>query len=115
MAARSSKPVNVFPPPGHDHGRCEADAMAHAEALCAERAQRLTPTRRRVLEALVASHKPIGAYEIIDRLADRGRRRSRSIGRSISCWRTAWFIASKAATPSWPASTSTSPAPWRCF
>ena len=30
--------------------------------------------RRRVLEALLASHQPIGAYELIDRLAVRGQR-----------------------------------------
>jgi len=29
--------------------------------------------RRQVLEALLASHKPLGAYEIIERLAHRGR------------------------------------------
>ena len=43
--------------------------MAVAEALCAEHGQRLTPIRRKVLAALLASHKPLGAYEIIDRLA----------------------------------------------
>jgi Fur family zinc uptake transcriptional regulator len=74
MAARSQRTQNIFPPPDHDHGRCSAQAMAHAEALCAARARRLTPTRRLVLEALTASHKPIGAYEIIDRLAERGPR-----------------------------------------
>jgi len=45
----------------------------HAEELCAARGQRLTPMRRQVLEALLASHKPLGAYEIIERLAHRGR------------------------------------------
>jgi len=30
--------------------------------------------RRRVLETLAASHKPLGAYEIIDRLAEGGPR-----------------------------------------
>jgi Fur family zinc uptake transcriptional regulator len=64
----------VFPAPGHDHGRCSSDAMAHAEAICAERGQRLTPIRRRVLEALAASHKPLGAYDLIERLATRGER-----------------------------------------
>ena len=64
----------IFPAPDHDHGRCSADAMAHAEALCAARAERLTPTRRQVLAALAASHRPLGAYEIIDRLAERGPR-----------------------------------------
>jgi Fur family zinc uptake transcriptional regulator len=29
--------------------------------------------RRQVLKALLASHKPLGAYEIIERLAHRGR------------------------------------------
>jgi Fur family zinc uptake transcriptional regulator len=64
----------VFPAPDHDHARCTSDAIAHAEALCAERAQRLTPMRRQVLQALLASHQPLGAYEIMDRLAGRGPR-----------------------------------------
>ena len=59
----------TFPAPNHDHRRCSADTIAHAEAVCAERAGRLTPPRRQVLEVLAASHKPIGAYEIIDRIA----------------------------------------------
>ena len=48
-------------------------AIAHAVAQCAARAQRLTPMRRRVLETLLASHKPLGAYDIIERLAPRDR------------------------------------------
>ena len=59
----------IFPAPDHDHDRCASSAIAHAEAQCAARAQRLTPIRRQVLEALLASHKPLGAYEIIDHLA----------------------------------------------
>jgi len=59
----------IFPAPGHDHARCSADAITHAEAVCAERKQRLTGPRRRVLEVLASSHKPIGAYEIIDLMA----------------------------------------------
>jgi Fur family zinc uptake transcriptional regulator len=66
-------PQMVFPAPDHDHGRCATAAIAHAEELCAARAQRLTPMRRHVLEALLASHRPLGAYEIIERLADPGR------------------------------------------
>ena len=64
----------VFHAPDHDHDRCTADALAHAEALCAQRAQRLTPLRRQVLEVLLGSHKPLGAYEIIDRAAQSGAR-----------------------------------------
>jgi len=48
--------------------------MAVAESLCAERGQRLTPIRRKVLAALLGSHKPLGAYEIIDLLAPKGPR-----------------------------------------
>ncbi len=66
--------ASVFPAPDHDHARCSADAMAHAEALCAQRGERLTPMRRRVLEVLAASHKPLGAYEIMDRLGRGGPR-----------------------------------------
>lgn len=64
----------VFPEPDHDHGRCSADALAHAEKLCEGRSQRLTPTRRQVLEVLLSSHKPLGAYEIIERVAEQGGR-----------------------------------------
>jgi Fur family zinc uptake transcriptional regulator len=66
----------VFLRPDHDHDRCSADAMAHAEALCAARGERLTPIRRQVLETLAAHHRPLGAYDIIDRLADGGPRRA---------------------------------------
>ena len=63
-----------FPAPGHDHERCASDAIAHAEALCGQRHERLTPMRRRVLEALLASHSPLGAYDLIDRLSARAQR-----------------------------------------
>src|SRR5450830_503162 len=72
--ARKTQSRAVFPAPDHDHERCASDAIAHAEAICAARAERLTPIRRRVLEALLASHQPLGAYELIDRLALRGAR-----------------------------------------
>jgi len=62
-------PATIFPAPDHDHERCSADVMAQAEALCSERGQRLTPMRRQVLATLAASHRPLGAYEIIERLA----------------------------------------------
>ena len=64
----------IFHAPDHDHDRCTADALKHAEALCAERSQRLTPIRRRVLEVLLESHRPLGAYEIMDRVAGGGGR-----------------------------------------
>lgn len=54
----------------HDHEECIAEAIAAAESL-GDR-QRLTPIRRRVLEILLAEHKALGAYDILDRLAKEG-------------------------------------------
>ena len=62
-----SKPA--FPAPDYDHDRCAADALQHAEGVCAQRAQKFTPIRRQVLQALLSSHRPLGAYEVIDELA----------------------------------------------
>lgn len=53
----------------HDHEMCVADALGAAEILCAQRGARLTDLRRRVLELVWESHAPIGAYELIDKLA----------------------------------------------
>ena len=58
-----------FPAPGHDHDRCAADAIAHAEQVCEGRARKFTPIRRQVLRALLSSHRPLGAYEVIDELS----------------------------------------------
>src|SRR3979490_2150687 len=59
----------TFPAPDHDHGRCTADALHHAERVCKQRSQKFTPIRRQVLQALLSSHRPLGAYEVIDELA----------------------------------------------
>lgn len=59
----------TFPAPDHDHDRCTADGIDHAERVCAGRAQNLTPIRREVLRVLLSSHRPLGAYEVIDELA----------------------------------------------
>ncbi len=74
MTAKMSRglpqlPSTAFPAPDHDHDRCLDDAMTVAEARCNERGQRLTPIRRKVLAVLLGSHKALGAYDIIERLA----------------------------------------------
>jgi Fur family zinc uptake transcriptional regulator len=63
----TTKPA--FPAPDHDHNRCTAEAIAHAERVCRDQAQKFTPIRRQVLQALLSSHRPLGAYEVIDELA----------------------------------------------
>jgi Fur family transcriptional regulator, zinc uptake regulator len=70
-AARAADP---FPIASHDHTSCVRDALVQAEAVCSQRGLRLTELRRRVLETVWESHAPVGAYEIMERLADeRGR------------------------------------------
>lgn len=50
----------------HDHRTCQKAALDRAEGL------RLTKWRRRVLEILLEQHRSMGAYEILERLADDG-------------------------------------------
>lgn len=64
----------TFPSPDHDHARCSAAVLSHAEAVCRERHERLTPMRRQVLSILADSHKPLGAYEILELAAPDGPR-----------------------------------------
>ncbi|EPV0940938.1 zinc uptake transcriptional repressor Zur [Pseudomonas aeruginosa] len=44
----------------HDHSQCVSTALAEADALCARQGVRLTELRRRVLELVWQSHKPLG-------------------------------------------------------
>jgi Fur family zinc uptake transcriptional regulator len=50
----------------HDHAGCVAEAISTAERLCRDRGLRFTAIRRRVLELVWDSHKPIGAYDILE-------------------------------------------------
>lgn len=56
----------------HDHQHCIASALAKAEALCESKGVRLTKIRRRVLELVWESHKPAGAYDLLELLAKEG-------------------------------------------
>ena len=60
----------------HDHSRCVSHALAEAEAICARLGLRLTALRKRVLELVWASHKPLGAYDILGVLSDEDGRRA---------------------------------------
>jgi len=73
-ADRTGGGSGLFPPAGHDHRACAADTLARAEATCRRHGLTLSPGRRRVLEALAVSHAPVGAYDIIERLAASGPR-----------------------------------------
>ena len=52
----------------HDHRRCQRQLLSEASELCATRKLRLTPRRRQVLEIMLASHQPMGAYDILAEL-----------------------------------------------
>jgi Fur family zinc uptake transcriptional regulator len=51
-------------------------ALSEADALCASQGLRLTALRRRVLELVWQSHKPLGAYDILAVLSEEDGRRA---------------------------------------
>jgi Fur family zinc uptake transcriptional regulator len=57
---------------GHDHDRCVRHALNAASEHCRKAGLRLTPLRRKVLQAVWRSHHPLGAYEICDALVAEG-------------------------------------------
>ncbi|MEJ8569862.1 Fur family transcriptional regulator [Microbaculum marinum] len=63
-----------FPNPEHDHDVCTDRVVRVAHAICRRRGVRLTSQRERVLDVLAQSHRPMGAYEILDTMADGGKR-----------------------------------------
>ena len=64
---------SLLPLTPHDHRSCASDALAHADAVCASRNERLTENRRAVLRLLLDDHRALGAYEILRRLDWKGR------------------------------------------
>lgn len=56
----------------HDHAACQARVLDEAEDMLRKQGARLTPVRRRTLEILLESHSAMGAYEVLDRLAEAG-------------------------------------------
>jgi len=56
----------------HDHGACVSAALDAVDTRCAAEGLRLTPVRRKVLELLLQEHRALGAYAILDRLAEGG-------------------------------------------
>ncbi|SMG56861.1 Fur family transcriptional regulator [Paraburkholderia susongensis] len=58
--------------------------LAHAEAHAASHRLALTPLRRQVYAAILASERPIGAYELLDTLApERGRMPPTTVYRAL--------------------------------
>ena len=66
----AAKPALAFC--AHDHSHCCGAMLAQAEALADTNGARLTPVRRRVLAILSEAHRAMGAYEVLERLAEDG-------------------------------------------
>lgn len=49
----------------HDHRLCRKQLLSAAKTLCEARKIRLTARREQVLDILLQSHQPMGAYEIL--------------------------------------------------
>lgn len=56
----------------HDHRHCREALREALVRVAAKRGLRLTPARLRVLDILSETHRAIGAYEILNRLAAAG-------------------------------------------
>ncbi len=59
----------------HDHTQCIEGALTSARVLCAGKGVRLTALREQVLELIWQSHKPLGAYTLMDMLGEASTRR----------------------------------------
>lgn len=68
---------------GHDHRQCLTAALARAEQICREQGRRLTPLRRQVLQLVWSSHKPVGAYQLLERLQTSGRAAPPTVYRAL--------------------------------
>lgn len=74
MTQPSSDLQTAIPPQSVSKSAMVAKSLAYAESLCRTNGVRLTPIRRRVLEALHKAKRPLGAYDLADVLSPQGRR-----------------------------------------
>ncbi len=57
-------------PDKHNHQQCIDTALARAQTLCQQQSLRLTKIREQVLCLIWQSHQPVGAYAIMESLAE---------------------------------------------
>lgn len=67
-------PTPIFPAHGHDHHPCMAESRERVRAAFTAKHIRLTDLRLQVFEEIAASHGAIGAYDVQERLAQKGTR-----------------------------------------
>lgn len=64
------KPSVALPLLHHNHQHCITDALDQAKAIAEQKGVRFTQQREQVLGLIWQSHKPIGAYQLMEALAD---------------------------------------------
>lgn len=52
----------------HNHSACRHEALHEAADICAAQEVKLTPIRKRVLELVWQTHKPVKAYDLLAQL-----------------------------------------------
>ncbi|CAH0992983.1 Zinc uptake regulation protein [Sinobacterium norvegicum] len=57
----------------HNHQHCIQQAISDAKTLCEQRKVRLTTLREQVLALLWNSHKPLGAYQLLEMMQQQNR------------------------------------------
>ena len=67
----------------HDHHHCIKTAIADAEKICLQRKQRFTVLRKRVFELVWQQHKPIRAYDVLEKLQKDGRAAPPTVYRAL--------------------------------
>ncbi|MFT5083757.1 MAG: Fur family zinc uptake transcriptional regulator [Lentisphaeria bacterium] len=59
----------------HDHSVCINTALKNAQQICAIRGAKLTELRRQILTLVWQSHRPLGAYVLMDMLEQHSSRK----------------------------------------
>jgi len=74
LSFMNDKAKQIFPIIEHNHCVCLDEAITRARVLFDKQDTKWTNLRELVFREVASSHKPVSAYELIDRLAAGGRR-----------------------------------------
>ncbi len=69
-----TKAAEAFPAPQHNHAPCVSHALDRAQRAFDTQGLKLTELRKRVFEEIAGSHHAVGAYDVLNRLAEKGSR-----------------------------------------
>ena len=93
MPCHTQSEPTAFPAGGHDHKHCLHSALERAQSAFEAKGLKLTDLRRRVFTEIAGSHHAVGAYDVLNRLAQTGDRLAPiSVYRAIDALLTAGCI-----------------------